>query len=64
MSLNGARFYKLPTNPDTITLAKTAASVPVIEHISAGGDRVDVFQARVPLFWQVVKGLRRMTVQK
>jgi dihydroorotase len=64
MSLNGAHFYQLPTNPDTITLAKTAASVPVIEHISAGGDRVDVFQARVPLFWQVVKGLRRMTVQK
>ena len=59
-SLNGAHFYQLPKNPDTITLAKTAASVPVIEHISAGGDRVDVFQARVPLFWQVVEGLRRI----
>ena len=60
MSLNGARFYEFPTNPDTITLEKTAASVPVIEYISADGDRVSVFQSRVPLFWQVVRGLRRI----
>ena len=59
MSLNGARFYGLPPNPDTITLKKAAAAIPTAETILVGEDQVKVFQTREPLFWQVVKGLRQ-----
>ncbi len=59
MSLNGARFYGLPTNPDTITLQKAQLPVPAAESIPVGGDRVNVFQTQEPLFWQVVDGLRQ-----
>jgi dihydroorotase len=59
MSLNGARFYGLPPNPDTITLKKAASSVSVAEYIPVGGDKVKVFQTLEPLCWQVVKGLRK-----
>jgi dihydroorotase len=58
MSLNGARFYGLPPNPDTISLSKAAAAIPTAETITVGKDTVEVFQTREPLFWQVVKGLR------
>jgi dihydroorotase len=59
MSLNGARFYGLPPNPDTITLRKAAAAISTAETIPVGEDKVKVFQTREPLFWQVVKGLRQ-----
>ena len=64
LSLNGARFYGLPPNPDTITLRKARSSVPVPDYISVGEDMVKVFLTREPLFWQVVKGLRPTTDQK
>ena len=60
MSINGARFYGLPPNPDTITLSKSTAAIPIAETISVGEDKVKVFQTREPLFWQVVSGLRQM----
>lgn len=60
MSLNGARFYGLPTNPDTITLEKVDASVPAPEHISVGENQVKVFLSPEPLYWQVVEGLRKI----
>ena len=59
MSLNGARFYGLPLNPDTITLKKTESPVPATDYIQVGGDKVKVFQTLEPLFWQVVDGLRK-----
>ena len=59
LSLNGARFYGLPPNPDTITLSKAAAAIPTPETITVGKDKVKVFQTHEPLFWQVVKGLRQ-----
>ena len=58
MSINGARFYGLPPNPDTISLSKTTAPIPIAESIPVGEDKVKVFQIREPLFWQVVRGLR------
>jgi len=64
LSLNGARFYGLPPNPDTITLRKTASAIPTAETIPVGEDTVKVFQTREPLFWKVVEGLRRTTDQK
>jgi dihydroorotase len=64
MSLNGARFYGLPPNPDTITLRKAANSIPAAQTISVGEERVQVFQTREPLFWQVVRGLRQTTDHK
>ncbi|MCP4622242.1 MAG: dihydroorotase [bacterium] len=59
MSLNGARFYGLPPNSDTITLKKAGSSIPVAEYIPVGEDMVNVFQPREPLFWHVEDGLRR-----
>jgi dihydroorotase len=59
MSLNGARFYGLPTNPDTITLEKSASPISPAEHIPVGEDQVKVFLSPEPLYWQVVRGLRK-----
>ena len=58
LSLNGARFYGLPPNPDTITLKKSESSVPVTDFIPVGEDMVKVFLTREPILWQVVRGLR------
>ena len=55
MSINGARFYGLSPNPDTVRLRKSEAAVPIAETISVGEAKVKVFQTREPLFWQVVK---------
>jgi dihydroorotase len=59
MSLNGARFYGVPTNPDSITLRKAAAAIPTADTIPVGEAEVKVFQTRQPLLWCVVKGLRQ-----
>ena len=59
MSLNGAWFYGLPINPDTITLKKAESPIPAAEYIPVGGDKVKVFQTQEPQFWQVVEGLRQ-----
>jgi dihydroorotase len=59
LSLNGARFYGLPLNPDTITLKKAESPIPPTDYIPVGKDKVKVFQTREPLFWRVVEGLRQ-----
>ncbi len=59
MSLNGARFYGLPLNPDTITLKKAESPIPATDYIPVGRDKVIVFQTHEPLFWQIVEGLRK-----
>lgn len=59
ISLNGARFYGLPLNPDTIRLRKAESPSPATEYIPVGRDRVKVFQSREPMFWQIVDGLRQ-----
>lgn len=64
MSLNGARFYGLPTNPDTIMLEKSAFPISPAEHVSVGEDLVKVFLSPEPLYWQVVEGLRATVNQK
>jgi dihydroorotase len=56
-SLNGARFYGLPPNPDTITLKKAKSLIPIAEFIPVDKDKVNVFQIRDPIFWQVAEGL-------
>ena len=62
MSLNGARFYGLPANPDSITLKKITTSIPVAAGLSVGQDEVRVFQTGEPLSWQVVRGLRQSRI--
>ncbi len=57
-SLNGARFYGLPPNQDSLILGKTAEPVRLPDSIGEGENRVKVFQAGGPLFWRVVQGLR------
>jgi dihydroorotase len=59
MSVNGARFYGLPKNPDAITLKKAASSLPPAEFVPVGKDKVKVFQTHEPLYWHVVAGLRQ-----
>lgn len=61
MSLNGARFYGLAPNEDTITLKKSSSAIPPIEPITVGEDKVKVFQTRDPVFWHIAKGLRKTT---
>lgn len=58
MSLNGARFYGLPPNPDTITLKKAESRISVTEFIPVGTAMVNVFKLPEPVFWYVAKGLR------
>jgi dihydroorotase len=58
LSLNGARFYGLPPNPETIALNKAAAAITIAATIHVGEDAVKVFHSREPLFWKVTKGLR------
>jgi len=58
MSLNGARFYGLPPNPDTVVLGKSMSSIPVSEYVEVGQAKVKVFHLPEPSCWQVVKGLR------
>ncbi len=60
LSLNGALFYGLPPNPDTITLSKATDAIPTAEAIPVAQDKVKVFQPRKPLYWTVAKGLRQM----
>ena len=56
MSLNGAQFYGLPPNPDSITLKKESSPVPVIDSVFVDQDRVTVFQTEDPLYWQIATG--------
>jgi dihydroorotase len=58
LSLNGARFYGLPPNPETITLNKAAAAITIAETIHVCEDAVKVFHSCEPLFWKVTNGLR------
>lgn len=64
MSLNGARFYGLPPNPDTVTLRKSESLLPITEYIAVGQDKVKVFKTAAPLYWQVVQGLRKTRNQR
>jgi len=59
LSLNGARFYGLPSNPDTITLKRAQSSLAPADYIPVGAGRVNVFQPPEPLFWYVARGLRQ-----
>lgn len=61
MSLNGANFYGLAPNEDTITLKKATTAIPPVETIPVGEDKVKVFQTCDPVFWNIVKGLRKTT---
>ena len=54
-SLNGARFYGLPVNEDTVTLFREDSAVP--ESIPAGGgDRIRPFMAGRTLPWRLGPG--------
>jgi len=51
-SLNGPKFYGLTPNEDTITLKKTAGTVP--GDVNIGGETVKPFLAGEPLSWAIV----------
>jgi dihydroorotase len=59
MSLNGARFYGLNPNTDTITLKKSAQALPSIDDVLPDNDRVKVFQTDAPRYWYVARGVRK-----
>ncbi|MFK8079857.1 MAG: dihydroorotase [Granulosicoccus sp.] len=53
-SLNGAAWYGLPANTQTITLEKRRDAVPVPEPIAVGDDSVVPFDPARPLYWHLV----------
>jgi dihydroorotase len=59
MSLNGARFYGLPPNPDTVTLERSESAISPAKDVSVGEDTVKVFLSPQPLYWRVADGLRK-----
>ena len=54
-SVNGARFYRLPVNEDTVTLVRDGAAVPEQVPLE-GGERVRPFMAGRTLPWRLSPG--------
>jgi dihydroorotase len=54
VSLNGAAFYGMAPNPDTITLVKHADPVAYPARIETGAGPVTVFDPGFPLHWRIV----------
>jgi len=52
-SLNGAAFYGLPPNPDSITLVRRDTPLPPPGTIAVGEETVTVFDPGFPLHWQI-----------
>lgn len=59
LSINGARFYNLPINSDTITLQKLSQAIQDPENLTIGQEEMKVFKLRSPLHWSVVDGLQK-----
>lgn len=62
LSTNGARFYQLPINSDTITLQKITQPLSEPKDLSIGSDRVRAFRLSDPLQWTVTEGLKKTSV--
>ena len=58
VSRNGAAFYGLPVNEDTLTLEKTDSRVTYPARIETGAGPVTVFDPGFPLYWQVAQDAR------
>jgi dihydroorotase len=54
VSLNGAAFYRMPSNDDSIVLAKGDEPVRFPERIDTGAGPVTVFDPGFPLYWRVI----------
>ena len=52
-SLNGAKFYKLPVNQDTLTLEKSQMPVRFAKTVASEEGDVTVFDPGVEIYWQV-----------
>ena len=52
-SLNGAKFYKLPVNQDTLTLEKSQMPVRFAKTVTSEEGDVTVFDPGVEIYWQV-----------
>ena len=52
-SLNGAAFYGMAANDDTIRLVKRDVPAEYPSHIPAGDETVTVFDPGFPLYWHV-----------
>lgn len=50
-SLNGPAFYRLDPNEDRITLTRRETPLALPAHITAGDDRVTIFDPGFPLYW-------------
>jgi dihydroorotase len=56
VALNGARFYGLPSNQDTLTFKKLGSPLKIPEYVNVGKSRVQVFQPKKPIFWSFANG--------
>ncbi|MHA1537261.1 MAG: dihydroorotase [Alphaproteobacteria bacterium] len=52
-SLNGARFYGLPLNDDTVTLSKSDRPVAGPAPVAVAGDEIRVFAPPAPVYWRL-----------
>jgi len=59
LSINGARFYNLPINGDTVTLQKLSESIQDSENLKVGMETVKIFKLRSPQYWTVTQGLQK-----
>lgn len=60
LSINGARFYNLPINADTIRLQKLPESIEATEELHVGMEMMKIFRLNSPLHWAVNQGLQRI----
>lgn len=56
LSINGARFYNLPINSDTITLQKLSEPIEDTVELSVGAGKIKFFNPHLPLRWIVSYG--------
>ena len=52
-SLNGPRFYRLPTNQQRITLTRQETPIEYARQLNAASGSITVFDPGVDLFWRV-----------
>lgn len=63
LSINGAQFYNLPINSDTITLQKiprpTEHNIKNTEELNIGKEKIKFFRHHTPPQWAVIRGLQK-----
>ena len=57
-SVNGAEFYRLPLNEDSLTLVKSDTPVPFSDLIFTENGEIKVFDPMFDLYWSIEEQIR------